>query len=289
MAVASTGNHGMAVAAYAARAEIPCLVITLPELGVQMHAAMHTYGAEVVAVPTPEDRYTLIRAGMQRFGWLPLSNVTTPPIGSLPEGVAGYIPMADEIVEQLGGEPPDWVVLPVAYGDALAGVWRGFQRLRAAGVIQRCPRLAAAELHGALERALRDPDAPLGPVPTHPSAAFSIGGAYATFQAFHALRSSDGEAVSPGEAEILAARRELASLEGLYAETSSAAAFAALPILRERGHIAPDERVVVILTSSGLKDVATTADRIDLPVIAPDLDHLAAVVDAPPWRSNLDR
>ncbi len=81
-------------------------------------------------------------------------------------------------------------MLPVCYGDALYGIWKGFEELRALGWIARTPRLAAAEFAGSLEVALAS-GAPMPPVRkrNEPTIAPSIGADQGTVQALEALRA----------------------------------------------------------------------------------------------------
>jgi threonine synthase len=272
VAAASTGNHGAAVAAYAARAGMRCVIATIASVPPIMQDLMSAYGAIVVATATPEERYELIGAGVDELGWYPASNITVPAVGSDPYGVAAYRTIAYELLDELGAAP-DWVILPVAYGDCLAGVTQGFVELHAAQVIPRVPRMVGAELFGALQTALDGGG--LGPATTHPSAAFSIAGRYTTYQAVAALQVSDGFARSVAEDALADARRELGSREGLFVEAAAAAPFAVAKALAREGAFRPDDRVVCLLTSTGLKD-ERPSEAPTLATVGPGLDDLRA-------------
>ncbi|HEY0188246.1 MAG TPA: pyridoxal-phosphate dependent enzyme [Cellulomonas sp.] len=270
--VASTGNHGAATAAYAARAGLRCVALTVASVPETMKTLMQSYGADVVAFDDPRDRWTVMRAGVEQRGWVPVSGYLSPPSGSNPFGVDGYKTIAYEIVEQLGGRAPDVVVAPVAYGDGTAGMARGFADLVALGVVDRVPRMVAAEPFGPHEAALRDGFRPGAAVPAGPTVAFSIGSSTATWQAWHALRSTGGAAATADDRQVMAAQARLAATEGLYLEASSVITLAVLPTLVERGVVAPQDTVVLLGTSTGLKDVGATADGLPaVPVIEPTL------------------
>ncbi|MGB4136453.1 MAG: pyridoxal-phosphate dependent enzyme, partial [Microbacterium sp.] len=145
--VSSTGNHGAAVAAYAARAGIRCVVLTLASAPLAMTTLMQSYGAQVVALEVPTDRWVLMRRLVEDRGWAPMSGFVGPPSGSNPFGCEGYKTIAYELHAQLG-DVPDVVVAPVAYGDAIAGLERGFAELRTLGLTARTPRLIASEPFG---------------------------------------------------------------------------------------------------------------------------------------------
>jgi len=269
VAAASTGNHGAALAAYAARAGLRCVIFTLTTVPETMKTLMLSYGAEVVAVPQSAQRYPLLAEGVERHGWFAGSNGVTPPVGSTPYGVDGYKTLAYELYEQLGGAIPDVVIFPVMYADCLSGAYRGFVDLRDAGLADRVPRLIGAEIFTALGEALRHAahgEDRLGPVPVRQTAAFSISGAFTTWQAVHAVRASDGQSVTVAEEDMLATQRRIAATEGLFVEPSSAVGVAAAGLLARAKLVSPQETVVCVLTASGLKD--PVAARIGLPEVA---------------------
>jgi threonine synthase len=253
---ASTGNHGAALAAYSAHAALRCVIFTTPAIADPMRAAIQVTGAELVEAPDTEARYRLMEQAAED-GWLVCTNGTSPPVGSPPVAVEAYRTIAYEICEELGGRAPDWVVIPVSYGDCLAGVQRGFAHLAETGRIERMPRLAAVEPHGALGRALQsDVHGPVTFSPTTP--AFSIAVRFTTDQAVRAVRAADGVAVTVPEPELLEEQHRFARLSGLYAEVSSSITIAAVRRLVRDGTIRPDAAVVCVLTATGLKDPATT-------------------------------
>lgn len=277
--VASTGNHGAAIAAYAARARLRCVVLTVASVPSTMKTLMQVYGAEVVALPEPRQRWSLMRELVEKFGWLAMSGHADPPVGSNPYGVDGYKTIAYELVTQLAS-PPDVVVVPTAYADGLVGIGRGFADLVALGVLERSPRLVAAEPFGPLAAALASGSEVAGPVPYEPSVAFSTASPVGTYQGLSALRSTGGAAVAvPDDGVILAAQRDLAASAGLYQEAASATVWPALAALASRGELGPDASVVVIGTSTGLKDVGATAAALpEVPVIEPTADALLAAI-----------
>lgn len=279
VAASSSGNAGAAVAAYAARAGMPCIIFTTRSFPGAMQRFMRSYGAMVVATPTGPDRWTLNRAVARDWGWVPISNVTNPPVGSHPVGIEGYKTIAYEIAQERGWQAPDAMIVPVGYGDAVAGIWRGFQDLHALGLINRLPRMIAAETFGSLQRALAE-EAP-GPVATDGggSVAFSVATPQGTFQALRALRASGGAAVTVSDAEAWQAHQDLAHTEGVLVELSSALPLAAARKLAASGDLRADDNVVLLVTSSGVKDLEIDAAVTDeLPLVEPDLAMLRATL-----------
>lgn len=273
--VSSTGNHGAAVAAYAAKAGMRCIVLTLESVPEAMKTLIQSYGAIVVALKEPAQRWTVMRQAIAERGWVPMSGFVSPPSGSNPFGVEGYKTIAYELYEQLGERVPDVVVTPVAYGDGLAGILRGFTDLVELGLADAVPRMVAAEPFGPYGAALRDGFVSGATVPSGPSVAFSIASPMATWQGWNALVQSLGAAAAAGDDETMRAQATLAAGDGIFLEASSAITAAVLPKLIEEGSVDRDETVVLLGTSTGLKDVATTAARLHpVPVIEPTMGAL---------------
>jgi threonine synthase len=280
IASSSSGNAGAAVAAYAAAAGLPCVVFTFQSAAGPMVTQMRAYGAMVLAVRDKADRWKLLEAGVRRFGWFPTSPFFAPVVGSNPLGLEGYKTLAYEICEQLGWQSPDWCILPVCYGDALYGMWKGFDELLRLGWIDRMPRLVAAEIYGSLTATLAAGGDSLVDMPkTHDSVASSLGATQGTYQGLHAVRASKGTALQIVDEALLAWQARLATTEGLYGEPSSMAAVAAVERLRSSSVIASGQTVVAVMTAGGLKDVAPAARRQgDAPVISADIDAALAAL-----------
>ncbi len=255
IASSSSGNAGAAAAAYAAKAGIPCVVFTFVGSAGPLVLQMRAYGAMVVKVNDKADRWRLQTMGVREFGWYPTSPFFGPVVGSNPYGMEAYKTIAYEIAESFDWHPPDWCVLPVCYGDALYGMWKGFEELKAIGWTRSVPRFVAAEVSGSLAAAMEGGDAMPPESPRNaPSIATSIGALQGTVQALDVLRKTRGAAVTVGDDELRRWVVTLAAREGLWPEASSAAPFAAIERLRAQGTIKPNERCVALMTAAGIKD-----------------------------------
>ncbi|WP_425645395.1 pyridoxal-phosphate dependent enzyme [Agrobacterium leguminum] len=256
VATSSTGNAGASLAAYAARAGLPCIVATLAGSTGAMLTQIRKYGAQTVSFEQKSDRWAFLAKGVEQFGWFATSPYRHPAVGSHPIGIEGYKTIAFELIEQMAGEVPDWCALPVCYGDALAGVWLGFRELLDDRRIDRMPRLLAAEAHGSLRQALdqqtdRIPDV----APSFDALAVSVGATRSTFQALKALRATNGIAVPVSNDGLIAFQEKIAATEGTFLELSSAMPIAAIAAARRQGIINSNETVVAVVTASGLKDI----------------------------------
>jgi threonine synthase len=269
----STGNQGAATAAHAAKAGLPAVVFTFGRVPWTMKVFMAAYGAMVLQIDDDQARRRTLEACVRELDWYPVCNFSDPPVGGNLYALEGYKTIAFEISEQLGWRPPDVIVFPTDYGDAVARVWKGLDELRRLGWIDRVPRLAAAERFGPLSRALAGGLDHVPPVPTGPTVAISIDTDVSTIQALDAIRATNGTAVAVPEEAIIAAQLEAARAEGLFPEPSSACALAGARLLREQGWIGPDDTVVAFITSMGLKDPGSTRPHVpEPPFIEPTVD-----------------
>lgn len=276
----SSGNAGSAVAAFAARAGIPCVLFTTQQFPTAMKAQMSVYGTKLLAAPSIADRWALVEAVVEEFGWFPITVFTRPLIGSNCFGIEGYKTIAFEIADQLRCAP-DHMVFPVGAGDAFFGTWKGFSEYAALGLVDSLPKMHAAEVFGPLENALEKGLDHVEDTASGPTVAISVGLNMSTFQALHVLRSSGGSARSANDESLLQLQSALAEDEGIYVETSSALSLAVVKSLAEDGAISPDEVVVAFLTSSGLKDPDVTLNaRPPIPSCEANLESAVAVLRA---------
>ena len=143
------------------------------------------------------------------------------------------------------------------------------------GLIDSKPQMIAAEVFGSLKNALAKGLDYVEEVPGGPTVAFSVGAVLSTYQALQVLHDSGGFAETVSDEEIMEAQRKLATNEGIFGEAAGVLAMAVTKKLRDRGMIEKSDTVVVLMTSSGLKDPATTQTYSpDVPVVEPNMDAL---------------
>ncbi len=245
----SSGNAGASVAAFSARAGMQAEVFVPAHASPAKQAQIAVYGAKVRPIAGPRVNAKLAAQGAAQQGLVYASHAYHPGF------LLGQQSVAWEVWEQLGRRVPDWYVVPVGQGVHLLGVWLGFRRLRAAGLIDRLPRLVAAQarrlapLCQAFESGLET--VPAAEVTT-PSVAegLAIAQPVRGRRLLQALRETDGICVSVEEEAILEAQRQLAH-HGFYAEPTSATAVASLAAVSRIAKL--DDTIVVPLTGSGLK------------------------------------
>jgi threonine synthase len=249
---ASTGNTGVAVAAYAARAGLPAACVVPEATPAAKTAQIGAVGARIVRVRgNYSDAYALARAA-ESYGW---ANLTSTYIN--PYMLEGDKTVAYEIFEQLGKRIPDWVVVPVGAGPLLAAIHKGFEELGVSG-----PRMVAAQaaacapVVSAFESGAKEVSEWEHSVET---AASSIADPLRGYpedgtRTLSVVRQSGGTAIAVSEEETRQATIELARSEGLLVEPGAAVAVAAYRKLAAQAVVSTGERAVVVLTGHGLKD-----------------------------------
>jgi threonine synthase len=250
---ASTGNHGVAAAAYSARALLECAVLTHEEAPAPHVEAIRQFGATPVAVP-PSARNELL-CKLVDAGWYPSTTFWPLPVSN-PYGVEGYKTIAFELFEQIGQDAlaTAHVFVPVGGGDSLYGIYKGFRELVNLGALARLPRMYACQPTGAAPLVAAETsgadDVPH--VEIDRSLALSIREADTGMHALRGLRDSAGGAMAVSDSEIMDAAGRLGSL-GVSVDPASAASVAgALGAVRD--HIVTDDGpVVCILTASGAR------------------------------------
>jgi len=271
--VASTGNQGASAAAYCGAANIPCVIFTTPNVSPAMKTFMQVYGASVFVTSSMEDRGVIMEKLVRECGFVPASGLMSPPIGSSCFGVDGYKTIAFEIFEQMGGEVPDWFIVPVSYGDTLYGIYKGMSDLKEMKYIDKIPKFVSAEVFGAVESTLRAKSELPVAVSSSPSIQTSIATGYTTYLTVKAIRDSGGVSRISHDHEALEMQQRFAETDGVYAETASVASLVALKKLIRDKMIKRREKVIVLITSTGIKDPDTTNLILpEIPEISPTLE-----------------
>ena len=253
--IPTAGNAGGALAAYAARAGVAAHIF-MPQDAPQVNREeVRAAGADLTLVDgLIDDAARRAAAEAQKHGWFDVSTFKEP------YRVEGKKTMGLELAEALGWELPDVILYPTGGGTGLVGMWKAFAELEALGWIgPRRPRMVSVQaegcapivraFHAGAERAQPWENA-------HTIAAgLRVPRVFADRLILRVLRESRGTAVAVSDEEILSAQAEMARSEGIFPSPEGAATLAALRRLVAQGFVAPEERVVLFNTGSGLKYV----------------------------------
>ncbi|MBN6207476.1 pyridoxal-phosphate dependent enzyme [Ralstonia pickettii] len=250
---ASSGNAGISMACYAAKAGLASRVVVTPSLPKPVHRALSLYGAEVVVAEHSLDRWRVMEEAVTKDGWFPLTNYLLPPVGSCAWGVEGYKTIAYELASACK-DGLDAVLVPTARGDTIWGIAAGFTMLLQRGHWKApIPKLIAVEPFPRISKVLQNEAAITDDFPGT-TRQVSIAGTTATDQSLRAVVQTSGTALVVTDEMADVAQRHLALKHGIYLELCAAATYAAIPRLLAQGHLARADKVALIGTSAGYRD-----------------------------------
>jgi len=268
---ASTGNLGNAVAARAASSGMRSVVLYPSTVEPEKLLATAVYGGEMYAVRGSYDdcsRLIIELAGELDWGFV---NVNLRAYYA-----EGSKTLAFEIAEQLGWQMPDAVVTPVASGSLFTKIWQGFEQFRQVGLVSgSSPRIYGGQAEGCspVASAFAD-ERPVSPVrPATVAHSLAIGAPADGDLAVATANASGGAIYAVAEDAIGENTSLLAALGGVFGETAAGVTVGALRAAADAGQLGADERVVVLVTGSGLKtpQIVDVADSVEIDA---DVDEL---------------
>ncbi|MGY4707650.1 threonine synthase [Candidatus Bipolaricaulota sp. J31] len=255
VACASTGNTAASMAAYAALAGLTAVVfVPAGKVALGKLAQALAYGALTLEVEGDFDAaMALVQESCRELGIYLLNSLN-------PFRIEGQKTIVFEILQDLGWDPPDWIVFPAGNLGNTAAFGKALWELLELGLIPRMPRLAAVQAAGAnpLYRSFARGFSPLEPVEAETVAtAIRIGNPVSFPRAVRSLRWTGGVVVEVTDQEIMDAKA-VVDAAGIGCEPASAAAVAGTRKLVSGGVIGRGERVVAVLTGNLLKDPEAT-------------------------------
>lgn len=273
MTAASTGNAASSLSGLAASVGIKTYIFvpkTAPEAKI---AQLLVFGANVIAVDgTYDEAFDLCLQASAEYGWYSRNTAYNPYLSE------GKKTAALEICEQLNWEAPDRIFVSVGDGCIIGGLWKGLRDLMALGFIDKMPRLMGVQAEGSavLVKAWESGTEDIEPiVPDTLADSISVGIPRDRIKALRAVRATDGEYVAVSDEDILDAMRVLARGAAVFGEPAGVTGFAGLQKLIRENRIDLSERIVVLVTGNGLKDVGSAIKATGRPhLIKPTLADL---------------
>jgi threonine synthase len=250
IACASTGDTSAALAAYAAAAGIPAVVI-LPRSRVSAAQLVQPLAnaALVLALDTDFDGCMAIVQRLATEQGVYLAN----SMNSL--RLEGQKTLSIEIAQQFDWEVPDVVIVPGGNLGNVSAIGAGFDMMVELGLTSKRPRIVVAQAEAAnpLYLAYRNQwnFKPITAKPTIASA-IQIGNPVSIHRAVRTLQRFNGIVEQASEAELADASAR-ADRTGMFTCPHTGVALAALEKLVDRGEIRKTERVIVVSTANGLK------------------------------------
>ena len=281
---ASTGNAAAALAGLCASVGQANVIFVPKSAPSAKIAQLLVFGAKVLLVDgTYDDAFDLCLQTAAHYGWYNRNTGFNPYMSE------GKKTVSYEIAEQLGWQAPDVVLVSVGDGCIIGGVHKGFRDLLALGWIERMPRLLGVQAAGSnyLAQAWENgEDVLTKSAITAQTVADSISAGLPRdrLKAMTAVTSTNGAFVTVSDAEILAAIPALARGCGVFAEPAGAAAYAGLVKAIAQKLVDPAERVVVINTGNGLKDIQSSMKAVEMVgtrpfPVAPRFEEVQAIVE----------
>jgi len=271
VACASTGNTAASLAAYAARADLPCAII-VPG-GQVSHAKLAQaldYGAKVLEVEGNFDSCMSVIRELSEDGSVYLVNSINP------FRIEGQKTVAFELAEQLEWRVPDHLVLPGGNLGNSSAFGKGFRELLKSGLIDRLPKITVVQAAGAapFARFYTERESNIFLNEEHPqtlASAIKIGAPVSWPKALRAVHETGGSVITVTEQEIADAKAVIGR-DGIGCEPASATTVAGIRKLA----IKEDEPVVAVLTGHLLKDTDYVMKYHSRSLIAPDGERLAS-------------
>jgi threonine synthase len=251
-ACASTGNAASSFSGIGASMGLETLIFVPRQAPAPKVTQLLMFGSRVFSVDGDYDAaYELSEQAIAEYGWYNRNAAVNPFL------VEGKKTAAFEIAEDLDFDPPDVCVVAVGDGCIVSSLYKGFAQFRALGLIERLPRLVGVQAAGAdaLVRAFETNRAP-EPVRAQSYAdSISVGRPRNALKALEAVRESRGAFVRVEDEAIREAQTMLARDAGVFGEPAGVASLAGLLQARAQGLVEPQERIVVLMTGNGLKDI----------------------------------
>jgi threonine synthase len=273
MCAASTGNAASSLSGFAACAGIPSYIFVPATAPAAKITQLLVYGANVILVDgTYDEAFEVCLKASEEFGWYNRSCAINPYL------VEGKKTVAFELMEQLKWEVPDWVVMSIGDGCCISGAWKGFKELYELGLINKLPRMLGvqAAMSNPVNRAFRENKNSFDYIkPETLADSISVGIPRNGLKALRALRESQGDVVDVMDIEILDAMKLMARTTGVFGEPAGVTGLAGLRKVVNDNKIKLGEKVVLVVTGNGLKDVKSAMSAVNAPItIQPNLKDL---------------
>ena len=265
---ASTGNAGSSLAGICASQKQKAIILVPENAPKAKLTQVLMYGAKLIPVKgTYDDAYDLSLKLTEKH------NLYNRNTAFNPLTIEGKKTVSFELVQQLKGAP-DKVFVSVGDGVILAGVYKGFEDLLEVGLISKMPQIIAVQAEGSsnlIDNLTRE--AVFSPAHTIADS-ISVDIPRNFFMARDFLIRYSGIGIKVSDQQILSASVDLARNFGVFAEPAAAAAYAGLSKYKSENKIGQEERIVVLITGNGLKDIGSVSSQIHFPeAVDPNTYH----------------
>lgn len=279
IACSSTGNAASSLAGNAAARGFKTFIFVPQRAPAGKVSQLLIFGANVISVQgNYEDTFRLSAEAIDRWGWYNRNAAINPFLSE------GKKTVTLEIAEQMDWNVPDYLVMSVGDGCTIAGAWKGFKDLYAAGFISKLPRLISVQAEGccpintAVDKGVRE----LVPSEENTIAdSIAVGTPRNFHKAYDAIVESKGITINVSDEEILSAMSLLGKTSGVFGEPAGVAGTAGLIKAVKANKLPKDATVVSVVTGNGLKDIVSAQKAVGKPISVPaDMQQLLSAFKA---------
>lgn len=271
LVAASTGNAGSSLAGMCASNEQKAIIMVPEKAPLAKLTQILMYGAKLVPVKgTYDDAFDLSIKATEAYGWYNRNTAFNPLT------IEGKKTVSFEIYEQMQGQLPDYIFVPTGDGVIISGVYKGFEDLLQLGIISKIPILVMVQSEGSdnLVQNISREHFEIKPSNTIADS-ISVDIPRNFYMAKQFLLKYNGQTLCVSDDEILEASKVLSKKTGIFSEPAAATAFAGCMKYHQNGRIDSDQKALVLLTGSGLKDLKSVQGIIEMPTsVESDLEQL---------------
>ncbi|MBI5535853.1 MAG: threonine synthase [Deltaproteobacteria bacterium] len=264
---ASTGNAAAALTGLCASVGQKNVIFVPQTAPAAKVAQLLVFGGTVLLVRgTYDDAFELCLKASKEFGWYNRNTAYNPYM------TEGKKTVVLEICEQLAWKAPDRIFVSVGDGCIIGGIHKGLNDLMALGWIDKMPKIMGVQAAGsaAIYQAWKDGTAGIDMKAIDAQTiadSISAGMPRDRIKALAAARETGGAYIKVSDEEILAQIPVLGQSCGVFAEPAGAASLAGLKKALDDKLVSPDERIVVLVTGNGLKDIASARKSVGEPYV----------------------
>ncbi|MBC7195394.1 MAG: threonine synthase [Caldisericia bacterium] len=254
---ASTGNAASSLAGISASVGIKSYIF-VPETAPRAKIAqLLAFGATVFAVRGSYDEaFDLCIKASEAFGWYNRNTAYNPYT------IEGKKTVSFEIWEQMNFSVPDKIFVSVGDGVIYSGVYKGFYDLYSIKLIDKIPEVIGvqAENSSPIVKAFEEGKERVEPINNPQTIADSICVGYPRNgnMALNLARKYNGKFIRVKDEEILNAIPLLGKLTGVFGEPAGVAPLAGLIKMKNENKLDENEKIVVIISGNGLKDIESS-------------------------------
>ncbi|MDI6600685.1 MAG: threonine synthase [Thermoanaerobacteraceae bacterium] len=273
IACSSTGNAASSMAGFAAVAGLKSFIFVPEDAPIAKVTQLLIYGAIVMLVKGDyEDAFRLSEEAIEKYGWYNRN------CGINPYLLEGKKTCGMEIAEQLEWDVPDKVFIAVGDGCCISSLYKAFYDLKEIGFTDRMPQIIGVQAEGCspvFDAIKSNKDRVEFIKGSTIADSIDVGAPRNWAKALRAVRESRGDMVAVSDEEILDAMRELARDTGVFGEPAGVTGFAGFKKMALEGRLKEDERVAIVVTGNGLKDIKSAQKAAGQGIsVEPDIDDL---------------